>query len=68
MLNILTIHLQSNLPESLDALMDPRYIKDPALASYPVSSVKNVIERVENVKALWFLQSPVPNPQASPKA
>ena len=45
----------------------PKAHQDPALASYPVSSVKNAIERVENVKSLWCLQSPVPNPQASPR-
>ena len=28
---------------------------------------KNTIERVENIKSLWFLQSPAPNPQASPR-
>ena len=28
---------------------------------------KNAIERVENIKCLWLLQSPVPNLQASPR-
>ena len=42
--------------------------KDQALATciQPLLS-KNTIERVENVKSLGFLQSPVPSTQASPK-
>ena len=48
-------------------LSGPKAHQDSALASYPVSCVKNTVERVENVKSLWFLQSPVPNPQASPR-
>ena len=34
---------------------------------YPVSSVKNAIERVENVEISRVLQSPVFSPQASPR-
>ena len=42
-----------------------RPIKCLALASYPVTSVKKAIERVENIKSQ--LQLHVPNPQASPR-
>ena len=42
--------------------------KDQALASCIQSLLsKNTIERVENVKSLGVLQSPVSSPQASPK-
>ena len=67
MLNILTIHHQSKFARVPLILSGPKAHQDPALASYPVSSVKNTIERVENVKSLCFLQSPIPNPQASPR-
>ena len=66
-LYILNIHHQSKFARVPLILSGSKTHQDPALASYPVSSVKNAIERVENVKSLWFLQSPVPNPQASPR-
>ena len=46
---------------------DPRPIKDPALASYPVSSVKERNRKGGKCKISLVLQSPFPNPQASPR-
>ena len=67
MLNILTIHHQSKFGRVPLILSGPKAHQDPAPASYPVSSVKECNRKGGNVKSLWFLQSPVPNPQASPR-
>ena len=66
---ILPIHLKAKVSQSSP---DSLRIKGPAKSSgsgrlYPLSSVKNTIERVENVKSLGFYSRLFFCPQASPK-
>ena len=60
MLNILTIHHQSKFARVPLILSGPDAHQDPALASYPVKECNRKGGKCK-------IQSPVPNPQASPR-
>ena len=48
-------------------LIHPYHSSSFKICQSSPDSLKNAIERVKSVKSLWFLQSPLPNPQASPR-